>query len=370
MGGGPRQALRLIAVGKLGKGLTGCLRYVLGEGRDPAAARDDAPRVAWIGGQGFEGWTPHDRDTADLARRVMEFAAAHQTSTTRLCEKDCLHLILSWRTGERPPRHEMDQAGREALAAVGMKNARAVFVAHTDKDHAHLHIVASRLNPVTGRAFGERQNYLKWQRWALKWEQRHGGIQCPRRMRRTTATLPRRYGADLVKRRSVREAAPNRAGRPSVGAETSGGTILASEPKAALWASAARQTTCPVLRSRKAKSGKRRRRPVAGATTRRRICRHGAAVGRKPSRREGGQREKADSPRRRLRRRVGGGKGGGWKGTLPRAPVLWPTAAAQTGRREKRDERRPFRPHRHGKGFTCNACKEWHPEGMMHCELV
>jgi hypothetical protein len=179
-----------------------------------------------------------------------------------------------------------------------------------------------------------------------------------------------RYGADLVKRRSVREAAPNRAGSPSVDAKASGGTILASEAKATLWASVARQMTCPVLRSRKEKTGKRCRRPVAGTTTRRRVRRHGGAVGRGHSRREGGQREKADSPRRRLRRRVAGGKGGGWKGTLPRAPVLWPTAAAQTGRREKRDERRPFRPHRHGKGFRCNACKEWHPEGMMHCDLL
>ena len=28
------------------------------------------------------------------------------------------------------------------------------------------------------------------------------------------------------------------------------------------------------------------------------------------------------------------------------------------------------RPHRHGKGFLCNGCKEWHPKDIMHCELV
>jgi Ti-type conjugative transfer relaxase TraA len=184
----------MIAVGIAGKGVTGCLRYVLSEGRDPAtnayrpaAANDDASRVAWISGQGFGAWTPQTRADAETMRRMMEFDARpeNQASKTRKCERDCLHLILSWRTGETPSREEMEQAAREALAAVGMEKARAVFVAHADTPHAHLHIVASRMNPETGRAFSDQYNYPKWQKWALDWERRHGHFQCPQREKRS-----------------------------------------------------------------------------------------------------------------------------------------------------------------------------------------
>lgn len=181
----------MIAVGKVGAGLTGCMRYVLSEGRDPktnayhpAAANDDASRVAWISGQGLGDWKPSSRDDAETMRQIMEHMALNQ-STKRKCEKDCLHLILSWRVGENPSRAEMEQAAREALAAIGMEKARAVFVAHRDTDHAHLHIVASRIDPETGRTFSDSFTKLKWQRWAHDWELRHGLVQCPKREKRS-----------------------------------------------------------------------------------------------------------------------------------------------------------------------------------------
>jgi hypothetical protein len=73
------------------------------------------------------------------------------------------------------------------------------------------------------------------------------------------------------------------------------------------------------------------------------------------------------------KRRVHRGKtgGGGWSGVLG-APIIhfWP-AAAQVARRIDRPMREPSRPHRHGRrGFLCNGCKEWHPQGIMHCGLV
>ena len=173
-----------------GAGLSGCFRYVMGEGRDRdtgktrPAVNDNESRVAWISGQGF-GWTPNDRDTADLARREMEFAALNQSSKTRKCDKDALHLVLSWRTGETPTREEMEQAAKEALAALGMENARALFVAHNDTKHAHLHIIASRINPETKRTFSDSYSKKKLQAWALEWERAHGNVQCLNREKRS-----------------------------------------------------------------------------------------------------------------------------------------------------------------------------------------
>jgi hypothetical protein len=76
---------------------------------------------------------------------------------------------------------------------------------------------------------------------------------------------------------------------------------------------------------------------------------------------------------------AGGHSAAGWDGVWsgearppPVRPALRPAARMTTTapRQERQGERQPFRPHRHGKGFFCNGCKEWHPPDMMHCELV
>ena len=88
----------------------------------------------------------------------MEFDALNQASRTRRCEKDCVHLSLAWRPGEKPTREQMEEAARGALDALGMENAKAMFVAHNDEDYAHVHIVASKINPETGRAYDLKPN--------------------------------------------------------------------------------------------------------------------------------------------------------------------------------------------------------------------
>ena len=164
----------------VGKGITGAVRYVLGEGRDPETGAprllpaDGNSRVTWVGGTGF-GFEIGTREDADLARRVMEFDAQNQTSRTRPCEKDCVHLSLGWRPGELPTVEQMAAAARDALKAMGMENARALFAVHGDEAYAHIHIVASKIDPATGRAYDLKQNYLKLSKWAEQYERDHCG---------------------------------------------------------------------------------------------------------------------------------------------------------------------------------------------------
>ena len=138
---------------KTGKGVTGAVRYTLGEGRDPKTRELKGPapegegRVDWIGGTGF-GFEIENRDDADLARRVMEFDALNQKSRTKPCEQDCVHLSLAWARGQTPDRKEMEEAAHGALKALGMENAKALFVAHRDEDMAHVHIVAAKSIPT------------------------------------------------------------------------------------------------------------------------------------------------------------------------------------------------------------------------------
>jgi ATP-dependent exoDNAse (exonuclease V) alpha subunit len=165
----------------VGSGVTGAVRYVLGQGRDPKTgelkelAPGEQSRVAWMSGQGF-GFEIETADDAHLARRVMEFDALNQTSRTRRCEQDCVHLSLGWAPGEKPTQKEMEAAARDALKALGMENARALFVAHNDEDYAHVHIVASKINPETGRAYDLAKSWRTLSSWAEDYEREHGGV--------------------------------------------------------------------------------------------------------------------------------------------------------------------------------------------------
>lgn len=168
----------------VGSGITGVAKYVLGEGRGAGndnLAPEQESRVAWIGGQGF-GFEIKTRSDANLAVRVMEFDALNQSSPTRKCVKDAVHLMLAWRVGDQATREEMEAAAKSALKALGMENARAIWTAHSDEPQAHLHIVASKINPETGRAYDLKGNYLKLSRWALAYEREHGGVVCVRRV--------------------------------------------------------------------------------------------------------------------------------------------------------------------------------------------
>ena len=97
----------------------------------------------------------------------MEFAALNQGSKTRQCEKDCVHLSLSWRRGrDAEPRGHGGDGARRARCTLGMKNAKALFVAHNDKPYACLHIVGSKLDPDTGRTYDLKQSWRKLGDWA------------------------------------------------------------------------------------------------------------------------------------------------------------------------------------------------------------
>ena len=160
-----------------GTGVTGAVRYVLGQGKDKLTGawltlnEGETSRAQIIGGQNFP-FTIDSLERLDLARRMMEFNAhpENQASKGRLCEKDCLHASLAWEPGYEPSKDEMVEAARGFLEALGMNTAQAVFIAHTDTGHKHIHIVASRIDPKTGKTFSEYDDQIKAQRWALRWE--------------------------------------------------------------------------------------------------------------------------------------------------------------------------------------------------------
>ena len=116
------------------------------------------------------------------ARRVMEFDALNQTSRTRRCEQDCVHLSLGWRPGETPTRQQMEEAARDALKTLGMENAKA-----------HLRRPQRRgIRPRSYRRLEDQsrdrprlrpraQQAARFPIWARDYEREHGGVVSLRR---------------------------------------------------------------------------------------------------------------------------------------------------------------------------------------------
>jgi ATP-dependent exoDNAse (exonuclease V) alpha subunit len=166
-----------------GKGITGAMAYAMGQGneadgktRKKLEAGQD-PRADILGGQNF-GFEIDSAETLDLARRLMEWngKAENQASRGRKCENDCLNLSASWEPGYEPTCEEMLDAGKGLLKSLGMENAQAVFIGHSDTDHRHIHVIASRIDPTTGKTFSQADDFTKAQAWGLQYEREHGQI--------------------------------------------------------------------------------------------------------------------------------------------------------------------------------------------------
>jgi ATP-dependent exoDNAse (exonuclease V) alpha subunit len=187
-----------------GTGITGALAYAMGQGNDAQTGERLEPvpgeksRAEILGGQNF-GFEIDSPERLELARRIMEWQGLpeNQAGKTRKLERDCFHASLSWGDGQQPTREEMLEAGQSFLKAVGLEKARAVFIRHDDTDHAHIHIVASRIDPETGRSLTLENDFIHGQKWAAQWERDHGQQRSPEQGRKLHSLM------DAVERRDA-----------------------------------------------------------------------------------------------------------------------------------------------------------------------
>jgi hypothetical protein len=191
-----------------GKGISGALNYALGQGNDPVTgerltlAEGEKTRAEILGGQNF-GFEIDSAERLEIARRTMEWNGKpeNQASKGIKCVKDCLNASLSWEPGQSPSKAEMIEAAQSFLKSLGMENAQAVFVAHHDTDHKHIHIVASRIDPDSGKTYSQLDDRTKAQAWALTWEREHGQIpqnEKRRALHRLVDAIEARNGAAIV----------------------------------------------------------------------------------------------------------------------------------------------------------------------------
>ena len=131
----------MIAVSSSGKSFRALAAY-LASGR----TGEERDRVAWSVARNL----PTDRP--ELAATFMRATAAQSAKV----EKPVYHVVLSFDPADMPNRAAMERVADRVLNRLGLAEHQAVIVAHSDRSHAHVHILVNRVHPELGRA---------WERW-------------------------------------------------------------------------------------------------------------------------------------------------------------------------------------------------------------
>ncbi len=99
----------------------------------------------------------------------------------RVCEDPVQTLSLSWHKDDKPTPEHMIEAADSYLKHMGWDQHQAVYIAHRDTDHPHLHITLNRVHPETGRTLDNYRDQPRSQEWALAYEREHEQVRCEQR---------------------------------------------------------------------------------------------------------------------------------------------------------------------------------------------
>ncbi len=170
----------------LGRSFAGVAAYCLHDAPEPDDRRPrTSERVGWADTRNLATFRP------ERAARLMAATAKAAPDLKRLAggarggrklAKPVLHYSLSWAQDETPDKREMSRAVDRSLEALGLEGHEALIVAHEDTRHPHVHVIANRVDPETGKAATLGNSKLRLSRWAEGYEREQGRIRCERRV--------------------------------------------------------------------------------------------------------------------------------------------------------------------------------------------
>jgi len=184
----------------LGRSFAGVAAYCLHDAPEPDDRRPrTSERVGWADTRNLATFRP------ERAARLMAATAKAAPDLKRLAggspggrklAKPVLHYSLSWARDETPDKGEMNRAVDESLEALGLEGHEALIVAHEDTRHPHVHVIANRVDPETGRAAKLDNSKLRLSRWAEGYEREQGRIRVERRVKNNER---RRAGEEVLR---------------------------------------------------------------------------------------------------------------------------------------------------------------------------
>lgn len=110
----------------------------------------------------------------DTVDRAEDRKRANGVRAGNKVKKPVCHYALYWPPDETPDRTEMARAVASSLKALGLDDRQALVLAHGDRDHPHVHVIANRVDPETGMA-GRLGSATKrpWWEHLDRWAERH-----------------------------------------------------------------------------------------------------------------------------------------------------------------------------------------------------
>jgi len=171
---------------KTGRSFRGAELYYLHDKRESGERlRLSGDRVAWTTTRN----TAHDAAEDAVAEMIATARDQDQLKlmsgerlSGRPCEQPVMTISLSWHPSETPSKEEMSKAADGYLRHMGWNAHQAVYVAHNDTVHPHLHIVLNRIHPETGRVLDDAFSKNRSQEWAREYERAQGRVWCEERI--------------------------------------------------------------------------------------------------------------------------------------------------------------------------------------------
>ncbi|ADP70666.1 Relaxase/mobilization nuclease family protein [Rhodomicrobium vannielii ATCC 17100] len=130
-----------------GKSFRGVVNYLLFGKKDEPSPE----RVAWVETRNLLVTDP--KKAATLMRLTAQKSKRVKTPV--------YHYVISWRHDEAPTDDIMRIVADTTCQDLGLDEHQMLYVAHRDTDHRHVHIVANRVHPDTGRAWKNSHDYRR-----------------------------------------------------------------------------------------------------------------------------------------------------------------------------------------------------------------
>jgi hypothetical protein len=93
-------------------------------------------------------------------------------------------ISLAWKPGQMPDPTQMIATADSFLLSMGWHHHQAIYAAHADTAHPHIHIILNRIEPATGKTLNDWQERKRAQKWALSFEKATGPVLCQARARK------------------------------------------------------------------------------------------------------------------------------------------------------------------------------------------
>lgn len=146
----------------------------------------------------------------------MWFTAGEQTvlkrangirTSGRACEDPVKTISLSWHKDDQPAPEHMVEAADAFLKHMGWQEHQAVYVAHRDTEHRHIHIILNKVHPETGRTLDDYREQKRGQSWALTYEREQGQVRCDQREINAQKQVKRDHTVDKQQQAAPMQAA-------------------------------------------------------------------------------------------------------------------------------------------------------------------